>query len=111
MRKIAKVSGNEEVKRIMLYECEDGVYLFEYNKEVDSSATADYLQDTAEIVYEIAEEDYGVKASDWQEISDPMEFCQHDRINPVRVVGRNTGNPQWGKLETLVSGSWVPLIE
>ncbi|WP_220720916.1 hypothetical protein [Agarivorans litoreus] len=111
MRKIAKVVGNEEVKRIMLYECEDGVYLFEYNKEVDSSATADYLQDTAEIVYEIAEEDYGVKASDWEEISDPMEFCQHDRIERVRVVGRNTGNPQWGNLEKLVAGSWVPLIE
>ena len=99
------------MKRIMLYECEEGVYLFEYNKEVDSSATADYLQDTVEIVYEIAEEDYGVKGSDWQEISDPMEFCQHDRIEPVRVVGRSTGNPQWGKLEKLVSGNWVPLIE
>lgn len=111
MRKIAKVSNNEEVKRIMLYECEDGVYLFEYDRESDSSATSDYLQDSVEIVYEIAEEDYGVKPSDWQEISDPMEFCQHDRIEPIRVIGRNTGNPQWGKLEKLVSGNWVPLIE
>lgn len=111
MRKIAKVSGHDEVKRVMLYECEDGVYLFEYDREIDSSATADYLQDTVEIVYEIAEEDYGVKPSDWQDIPDPMEFCQHDRIEPTRVIGTNTGNPQWGKLEKLISGNWVPLIE
>ncbi len=95
----------------MIYECEDGVYLFEYDKEYDSSAVADYLQETVEIVYEIAEKDYGVKLGDWQEIAAPMEFCQHDRIQPVRVIGRNTGNPQWGKLENFVSGNWLPLIE
>ncbi len=111
MRKIAKVADNEEVKRLMLYECEDGVYLFEFDKETDSSAIADYLPDTIEDLYEIAVEDYGVKLTDWEEINDPMEFCQHDRIEPVRVVGRNTGNPQFGKLEKLFSGSWVPLIE
>lgn len=95
----------------MLYECEDGVYLFEYDKEFDSSATADYLQDTVEVAYEMAEENYGVKLNDWQEIPDPMEFCRHDRIETIRVIGRNTGKPQWGKLEKLVSGNWVSLIE
>ncbi len=95
----------------MLYETEHGVYLFEYDRDNDSSAISDYLQDSIEVVFEIAEEDYGVKPEEWQEIPDPLEHCQDDWIEPVRIVGRDKGKPEWGKLEKLVSGSWVPIIE
>jgi hypothetical protein len=26
---------------------------------------------------------------------------------PIRVKGRNTGNPEWGQLEILKDGQWV----
>lgn len=111
MRQIAKVLENNAAKRLMLYKCEDGVYLFEYDKEIDAPSSADQLQNTLEVVYEIAEEDYGVKANEWETIHDPMEFCQDDRIDHIRMVGRNTGNVQIGKFERLVSGGWEPLVE
>jgi hypothetical protein len=35
-----------------------------------------------------------------------LEYCQQDWIEPVRVIGRNEGQPQWGRLEKLVDGRW-----
>ena len=42
----------------------------------------------------------------WIEIEDPLPFCQHDAFVPVRVKGRDTGKPEWGKYEILMDGGW-----
>lgn len=51
--------------------------------------------------------EYGNKITDWKEIANPELNCQHDRINPVRVKGRENGNPEFGKFEKLVNGEWI----
>lgn len=43
----------------------------------------------------------------WIEIGDPLPYCQHDCLLPIRVKGRNTGQPQWGKFEILSDGQWI----
>ena len=43
----------------------------------------------------------------WIKIDDPLPDCQHDCVLPIRVKGRNTGDPQWGQYEILVNENWV----
>ena len=33
MRKIAKVKVKSDIKKLMIYDCDDGTYLFLYDKE------------------------------------------------------------------------------
>lgn len=47
------------------------------------------------------------KSGKGQEINDLLPDCQRDAFLPIRVKGRNTGNPQWGQLEILKDGQWV----
>jgi len=43
----------------------------------------------------------------WIDIDDPLPDCQHDAFLPIRVKGREIGEPQWGQLEILKDGQWV----
>ena len=43
----------------------------------------------------------------WIMIDDPLPYCQHDCILPIRVKGRETGHPQWRSYEILSDGQWV----
>ncbi len=93
----------------MIYDSEDGVYLFGYDKEIDCSALWDYWFESLDAAIESGFEDYGVNKSDWKQIPDPQDNCQHDWIEPVRVKGRDTGKPEWGKLEKLIDGKWIEI--
>ena len=42
----------------------------------------------------------------WIEIEDPLPECQHDVFLPIRIKGRESGNPQWGQFEILEDGEW-----
>lgn len=111
MRLIAKIKQKDsDVKRLMIYESKDGVYLFGYDKECDSGSIWDYWFEKIEYAFE-ASKDYDVNQNDWQEIPDPLENCQHDWIEPVRVKGRVNGNPEWGKLEKLVNNEWIEISD
>ena len=46
----------------------------------------------------------------WIPIDDPLPYCQHDAFLPIRVKGRDIGEPQWGKLEILENGKWKEYI-
>ncbi len=93
----------------MIHDCEDGVYLFEYEIIDDGPSSGDYWFEKLEMAFESCKENYGIDRDDWEPIPDPNEHCQQDWIEPVRVVGRSTGNPQWGRFERLVDGKWVEL--
>jgi len=93
----------------MLYDLEDGCYLFLYDQEKDSSSTHDYLQDSIATAKEMARLDFGVEENEWSEIPDPLPSCQHDWISPVRVTGRLEGKPKWGVYEVLQDGEWKPI--
>lgn len=110
MRKIALVkNNNSEIKRVMLYKDEHGIYLFGYSTIEDCGSTWDQWYETIEDVYSVCEEEYNIQIQDWQDIEDPCEYCQHDWITPVRIKGLNVGKPEWGKLEKLVNGIWVDI--
>ena len=91
--------------KIMLYETQDNIYLFEY-------CSPDAFQCSSDRRYESLEELYGewndlIDERGWTEIEDPLPDCQHDAFIPIRVKGRDTGKPEWGKYETLKEGKWV----
>jgi hypothetical protein len=109
MRKIATVTNNPQVNRVMLCNSEFGCYVFLYDRMDDGPGFADYLLDSITIAEEMCAEEYGVTAEDWTEIPDTHEGCQDDWIDPVRVVGRAAGNPQWCQFECLKDGEWKPI--
>ena len=46
----------------------------------------------------------------WIPIGDPLPYCHHDAFLPIRVKGRDIGEPQWGKLEIFENGKWKEYI-
>ncbi len=89
----------------MLYQSEEGVYLFEYCRPDANQCSCDACYDSLQDVYD----DWNdlIDERGWIEIEDPLPFCQHDSFIPIRVKGREIGKPEWGKLETLKDGVWV----
>lgn len=110
MRRVAVLAKPvEEIRRLILYEGEAGVYLFPSDSIEDVGSCADEWYVSVAEAEESAREKYGVKDSDWRDCPDPLPGCQHDWIAPVRVPGRDTGQPVWGTLERLEDGVWHPL--
>ena len=95
----------------MIHDCNDGVYLFEYDILEDGPSLSDYWYEDIEIAFKSSQEDYGVDREDWKRITDPHEHCQQDWIEPVRVVGRQFGDPQLERFEKLVEGKWIEINE
>ena len=107
MRKIA-FPQNHQYKRLILYECEEGIYLFYSLTTDDYGSFGDAYYHDIQNLYDDCLEEFGIKHEDWQIIDDPLPYCQDDTLDPIRVVGRDIGKPQFDKLEKLVNGSWVP---
>ena len=93
--------------RLLLCETDEGVYLFTYDRTQDAPATADYWFETVDDAMGYANSNYGVRKDSWSDVPDQIEGCQMDILAPVRVKGRDTGNPQWGQYEILQNGLWV----
>lgn len=111
MRKIALVKNNHtEIKRVIVHETENGVYVFPCTSEKDGSSVGDYWYPTLEEADKSCLSEYAIDASDWEFIDEPLEFCQQDWIEPVRIKGRNIGKPEWGKFEKLENGVWIEFI-
>jgi hypothetical protein len=109
MRKVAAVRGDPDVARLVLYATRDCVYVFPCASDHDGSAFGDEWFETLGEAEQACKERYGVGAADWTDIEDPRPHCQHDWIEPVRVVGRDKGSPQWGRFERLEDGAWVEI--
>lgn len=109
MRKVAFTSGQDSIRKVMIYECSDGVYVFGYDCLQDTSSISDYFQDTVEDAEDFCKYTYNIETDNWIFIADPLENCQHDFIFPTKVKGKENGNPQWGHFQTLVSNRWVDI--
>ena len=98
-------SDSDAVVKVMLYESEEGIYLFEYSSLDAVQCTSDRLYDSLADLYE----DWNdlIDENGWMELEDPLPGCQHDAFIPLRVKGRDIGKPEWGKYETLKDGKWV----
>jgi hypothetical protein len=105
MRKIALLpTPQPNLKRLLLHEDAHDVHLFGYDTPEDAGCLWDEWVETVADAEKEAQERYQVAPAAWQTIADPLPDCQYDWISPVRVVGRSTGRPEWGKLEILTDG-------
>ena len=110
MRKTTDLKNqNGEIKRLMIHNDENGTYLFGYKKVEDSQADWDEFYESEIEALESCETKFGVKSTEWKEIPNPEVNCQHDWIKPVRIKGRENGNPEFGKFEELINGNWVAI--
>lgn len=111
MRKYAYLKeplrGDEEnrVYKIMLYEAEEGVYLFAYGSPEAVQCSFDLCYASAKELYE--EWNGLIDSRGWIGMEDPLPYCQYDAFIPLRVKGRAAGKPEWGKFETLRDGEWI----
>lgn len=109
MRLIATVAvpTGEKVKRLLIHDAKEGVYLFGFSRLRDGGGVWDEWYETVADAKAVAQENYQVSPDSWTQIDDPCEHCQQDWIQPVRVKGRNLGQPEWGKMERLINNQWV----
>lgn len=111
MRKIATVKNDPLiVKQVMIYECENGVYVFPFASLEDGSSIGDAWYQSLSEADSVCKDKYGIGKDNWKCIGDPLENCQHDWISPVRIKGRNIGLPEWRKLERLENGIWKEFV-
>ena len=96
---------NYSVYKIMLYEAEEGFYLFEYDSPAALMSCNDLCYQSLEELHE--DWDDLIDKVGWLEMEDPLPDCQHDAFMPIRVKGRESGNPEWGSYEALIDGQWV----
>ncbi|NBU21940.1 hypothetical protein EBS43_11125 [bacterium] len=94
MRKYALVKKPSEIKMVILYDSGEGTYLFPCHSAEDIGAVGDEWYESFQVAEEVCQEKYGSISSDWIQIGDPLEHCQHDFIRPVRIRGRDKGTPQ-----------------
>ena len=99
------VSGCD-ICKIMLFAAEEGFYLFGYLGPDAVVCSSDRLYDTLEDLY--ADWNDLIDERGWTDMEDPLPGCQHDAFIPLRVKGRDTGDPEWGYYETLKDGKWIP---
>jgi biofilm protein TabA len=102
MRKIAKVDMPDgPVRRLMIYQCEEGVYLFAYLTDEDGCCDTDELYATVEEAENAVRHRYRVAPESWQRIDDPSPGAQHDWIRPTRIKRDGAGGPIWGAFEPM----------
>lgn len=101
-------NGGTPIVKIMLYETAQGVYLFAYSRMDAQQCDSDLWYETIEEVYDTW--NGLVDANGWIAIDDPLPYCQHDAFLPLRVKGRDTGNPQWGTFELYDNGVWKEYV-
>ena len=96
---------SKDIVKIMLYETEEGFYLFGYCSLDAIQCSSDRCYASLDDLYE----DWNglIDERGWIEIEDPLPDCQHDAFIPIRVKGRDIGKPEWGKFEMLKEGKWV----
>ena len=80
MRLLANVpSYISEPRRLMIFGGAHGAYLFYFRSSVDEASYADYWYETTEQAMEAARLQFGIAATDWQTIPDPLPEHQDDR--------------------------------
>ena len=108
MRKIAFTANNNEcIKKIMIYESNNGTYLFGYDTIFDCNCLWDNWYENVDQAEKCCYDDYNIKPNDWIYISEPHDFCNLDYIMPVRIKGRDKRQPEFDQWEILVNDNWI----
>ena len=104
MSKWAYISHESEYKMVMLCSGDNGIYVFLYDSPDAVFCSADEYYENEEDALDDWEDKIGPDG--WHTVDDPLPGCQQDCILPIRVKGRDIGNPQWGRYEILIGGEW-----
>ncbi|MDE7426166.1 MAG: hypothetical protein K2N51_21115 [Lachnospiraceae bacterium] len=100
-----KANKKDTIYKIMIHEIkkhEVMVYLYT-SKDAISCSFDHYYPDIESALEDWQDE---IDEQGWIHIEDPLPDCQHDAFLPIRVKGRDSGNPQWEQLEILEDGVW-----
>ena len=96
--------NGRNIRKIMIYQTpEHGTQVFLYAESEAQISCADEWYPTLPDALAAWE---GAVHSEWTQIADPLPGCQEDAFEPIRVKGRETGKPEWGKYEILRDGEW-----
>lgn len=96
----------KKVYKVMIHEIDKvGVYTYYYTDRDAVFSSYDSFSENLETALE--EFDGELDDRGWIMIEDPLPYCQHDSVLPIRVKGRETGHPQWGSYEIFSDGQWV----
>ena len=106
MRLVATVKNCDDVARLMIHVDEKNVYLFRYARAEDGPCDVDLWFETVADAQAAAGAQFGVSREDWTTIDDPMPGCQHDWIEPVRLLSRDVSETGELACERLVNGRW-----
>lgn len=105
-----KTNEKDMIYKIMIHKIKkQGVYVYLYTSPEAVFCSYDIYYEELEDVFEDWKDKIDEKG--FIKIDDPQPYCQHDCVYPIRVKGRNTGNPQWGKYEMLQGNEWVDFYE
>ena len=102
-----KYDNHDSIVKIMLYEAEDGIYLFEYTGADAVLCSYDRRYESLQDLYD--DWDDLIDERGWIGMDDPLPYCQHDGFIPIRVKGRDVGKPEWGRFEILRDGRWMEM--
>lgn len=110
MRRVAVLpSPVGDTHRVMLFESREGVFLFLCGSVEDRGAFADEWYETLAHAEAECAARFGVPRGAWTQVPDAPPGCQQDYVTPVRVRELRDGRPDWGHLERLEDGRWVPV--
>ncbi len=90
----------------MIFADEKNVYLFRYARAEDGPCDVDMWFETVADAQAAAGEQFNVSREDWSEIDDPIEGCQHDWIEPVRITSWEMSESGDLACERWVNGRW-----
>ncbi len=101
------VIHGEPIKKAMICELGKEVYTFLYTTEADwFSHHSERFDSVAEA--ELYCKNLGMSALNWIPVDDCLDWCNLDWIAPVRLKGRNTGQPNLeGIYEKFDGLNWV----
>ena len=105
LKKPYMCNKKDTVYKVMVHEIEgQGVAVYLYTHKDVMFCSFDHFYTALEDALEDWEEELDEQG--WIEIEEPLPGCQHDAFLPIRIKGRESGNPQWGQFEILQDGEW-----
>lgn len=106
-----KCNKKDTIYKIMIHKIhkkKEGVFVYLYTSLDAVQASFDnWYPDEASALEDWQSE---IDERGWILMDDPMPYCQHDALLPIRVKGRNHNCPQWGELEIYSNGEWKEYI-
>ena len=99
-----KCNKKDTIYKIVLHKTEREVYVYLYTSLDAVISSFDGWYQDEEDALEVWQSEIDERG--WILIDDPLPYCQHDALLPIRVKGRNTNTPQWGKYEIYQDGEW-----